>query len=97
MPVLLHDTEREIPRSYYQRRADEVTVHGVTSSSAARLHLDDNAELVVDCIHLVRDTLGSTLTEENRTTDPLLRMLAALDLVTEALEPWAEEAQDPIA
>jgi hypothetical protein len=75
VPVLVHDAERQEPGADDEGSSHEVSVYSVPSRTPPCLDLDDNAEVIVHRVHLVRDPLSPEFTEEDRSSDPLVPML----------------------
>lgn len=75
----------------------KIAADSISSRTAPCLDLEEDAELVVDRVDLVRDALPTLLTVQHGSANLLVSMLARLDLEAESLEAGTEVFEDPIA
>jgi hypothetical protein len=69
-----------------QRRPHDVAVVRIVGSTAARLHLDGDPVLVMECVDVVRHLGPPIVSEQDRSRDLLGSRPARLDLVSQSLE-----------
>ena len=94
MAVLLHHSQYQEPGADYEGGTHKVTISAFpVVVDAPCFHLDDNAEFIMDSVHLVGHSFSASIAEQHRSTNQLASVLAKLHLIAESLQGGTKSRQ----